>query len=376
MPEPLLIGEGEPVGEIGKERGTNRPVLICERYPRLILICGRQRTGKTYLCRVLIEELLRDPRNHFLIIDPKSEYTFQYRLSADFEIPTEVALRDDDGTLKVKFSDIDPVSLTRTLFGDGYRAMFQPSAILFETILKKTFKEIPNPTPKDAILTLLKYMSGLGDEDELGVFMDPLPSNVKNAVLYRLRTLDNFGVFVSDGGLTVEDILKNQITRLVIQQGEIAVKIVMKAVISRILKSRMAEAERYLEMEARGEKRPEWHRIILVAEEAHLYSKLPELIEYVKVGGYCNLGGIFISQRPASITPEVTSQINAIAVFRLVSDRDIEWVRRNSPMYVTKETSDIFKRLATGECVFITEDDIIRIKVRSAKTLHMGRTVW
>jgi len=371
----VTIGEGRKIGEIGVVPGTNEKVYIAEKFPRITLICGRQRSGKTFCTRVLIEELSKDPKNHFVILDPKSEFSFQHVIKDGYKPPSERVYSNEDGTLKLKFSDMDFSSLTKTLFSNEY----QPSAILFESVLKRTKEEKGNFTPGDAIVSLIKYWAGFGVDEELAVYIDTLPKAVKNAVLHRLRSLDNMGVFTANGGITVKDLLETSVTRIVIHDTPVATKIVLKGLIGRILQERQRLAEKYIEMDAKGIRRPEWHRIILVVEEAHLYSRLPEIINYVKIGGYAALGGIFISQRPVSVSPEVTSQINAIMIFKLVSDRDIEWVRRNSPVYIPPKYIEIFKKLDVGECIVAAsgkEDILTKIKIREAYTYHYGKSLW
>lgn len=370
----LVIGEGKRLGVIGYT-DAGEEVWVAEKIPRIVLICGRQRTGKSFATRVLIEELSKDPRNHFVILDPKSEFSFQYPLENGYISPTEQVFSDEDGSLKLKFADMDFSSLAKTLFKNEY----QPSSILFESILAKAREENPNLTPKDAILSLIKYITGFGEDSEISIYVDSLPKAVKNAVLHRLRSLDNMGIFTSNGGLTVNDLLKTSITRLVVHNTPTAIKLVLKGIIGKILEERAKKAEEYIELDAMGVKRPEWHRIILVVEEAHLYSKLPEIVNYVKIGGYCGLGGIFISQRPVSVSPEVTSQINAIMIFKLVSDRDIEWVRRNSPVYIPSRYIETFKKLNVGECVIAAsgkKDILTKIKIREAYTYHFGKSLW
>jgi hypothetical protein len=115
-------------------------------------------------------------------------------------------------------------------------------------------------------------------------------------------------------------------------------------------------------------------------EEAHEFipqgvkTELKEMIARIALRGRKRgLGGIVVSQRSAKVDKDVLSQAGMLFLHRVVHEVDMRVYSELLP-WRKGEVKEIINGLDTGDCIYLSGDQILPIYVRERTTFHAGFT--
>lgn len=115
-------------------------------------------------------------------------------------------------------------------------------------------------------------------------------------------------------------------------------------------------------------------------EEAHEFipqgvkTELKEMIARIALRGRKRgLGGIVVSQRSAKVDKDVLSQAGMLFLHRVVHEVDMRVYGELLP-WRKGEVKEIINALDTGDCIYLSGDQVLPIYVRERSTFHAGFT--
>ena len=115
-------------------------------------------------------------------------------------------------------------------------------------------------------------------------------------------------------------------------------------------------------------------------EEAHEFipqgvkTELKEMIARIALRGRKRgLGGIIVSQRSAKVDKDVLSQAGMLFLHRVVHEVDMRVYGELLP-WRKGEVKEIINALDTGDCIYLSGDQVLPIYVRERSTFHAGFT--
>ena len=379
-------------------------VLVDLARPHLVLICGKRGGGKSYTMAVLLEEMARlspEVRQRLSVIAIDTVGIFWSLKVAnkenvaglsDWDLkpePTDVQVLVPKGKLDFYKKNKLPVDGAFTLKASEleaseWLALFkmnwaEPAAVL----LSKSIEEIKE-----------KLGSYYGIPDLISVVKsDPeADSNVKQALVNRLRSAENWGL-IEKMGTKIRDIVKpGKITVIDVSAYRQAIGMEgTKDIIVALLGKRLFEERMLYRKEEeikliRGEKRESSMPIIwMFVDEAHMFMPKDEenialtvLLEWVRVGRQPGLSLVLATQRPNKLHPDAISQCDLFISHRMTAQPDIQAVSALRPSYMHQDFDRYYSEMPRSKGYALIIDDntekIWMVKIRPRFSWDAGVT--
>ncbi|MCK4444003.1 MAG: ATP-binding protein [Thermoplasmata archaeon] len=383
---------------IGKSLQDESDAYLDDDKSRVILICGKRGSGKSYTMGVMIEELLRKKERIILVIDPMGIFhtmclpnTDQEELLWNWGMHPEgspirvlvpgnpeeryggqdiVAAMEKRGVrfveLRLNPSDISPEGWCET-FGVGIN---DPMGIAIHKAVNKCRKKYGGSYFLDELVDLVEYDTRAA-------------SQTKDALTNRLEMAKEWGMFENEKYRLIEETLDpNSINILdlsTIESGRYGRRPLILDTLARSLFKRRSIARRKEELGLASEMKRLW----MFIDEAQQFAPAGKssisketLVRWVKEGRQPGLSLVASSQQPSAITMEVLSQCDAVISHSLTTAVDKDYLNRLTKDYMRGELKTYINKIArTGEAVFVDDDkervDTIRIQPR--KSSHGGK---
>jgi hypothetical protein len=402
------------------EQKTEAPVCPSAAFSRVVLICGKRGSGKSYTLGVIAEELAK--LDHFLVIlvDPMGVF-WSMGLPVDgakspavnILVPGDPAERYSPRALArmqelgVLFSRItlNPAALSAQAWCDLFDlSMSEPLGICLYRAVRacqrkkeggkgKTEEggvegengnekmEDGNPSspfhsPSSILHSPFSIRDIMAEVESDGKAAD----RTREALINRLDMADAWGVFAQDADL--ESGLKedhiNVLDLSIIDPGLHGLRNLILALLCRDLFARRIRARREEELGLI----PLERRIWLLIDEAHQFAPTGRssiakdvLIRWVKEGRQPGLSFVAVSQQPGAIDTDLLSQCDLLIVHKITAQEDLSAVSKLGQSYIRGDLKVYIKRIREPGEVIIVDDHEERLwmgHVRERETRHGG----
>jgi hypothetical protein len=389
------------------EQKTEAPVCPSAAFSRVVLICGKRGSGKSYTLGVIAEELAK--LDHFLVIlvDPMGVF-WSMGLPVDgakspavnILVPGDPAERYSPRALArmqelgVLFSRItlNPAALSAQAWCDLFDlSMSEPLGICLYRAVRACQKKRGGD----------KETGGQGAEEQgdrnaqseirnsqfsIRDIMAEVESDGKaadrtrEALINRLDMADAWGVFAEnadlESGLKEDHI--NVLDLSIIDPGLHGLRNLILALLCRDLFARRIRARREEELGLI----PLERRIWLLIDEAHQFAPTGRssiakdvLIRWVKEGRQPGLSFVAVSQQPGAIDTDLLSQCDLLIVHKITAQEDLSAVSKLGQSYIRGDLKVYIKRIREPGEVIIVDDHEERLwmgHVRERETRHGG----
>lgn len=371
---------------LGTDLKTNQPVTLETSRARVLLVCGKRGSGKSYTLGVLVEELFQQqPPPCVLVIDPVGSFwTLAESSNPSAQgLPVQLLVPGD------------PEKVYPPVLREHYRQLgiiltrltFAPSSLSADAWCLLFNLSINEPLGI-ALTRAVQALSGQLTHFDLSrleqaIALDPLSHDkTKEALVNRLRVAAGWGLF-DVMALDLEAALGPERVHVldcsVLDYGPQGLRsLVLDLLTRRLFAGAQARAQALLPQAPEAAAPKLW----LLVDEAHQF--LPHgtsslckeaLIRWVKEGRQPGLSCVVASQQPGSLEPEVLSQADALIAHRLTNLDDLDAVDHLSQAYVGSPLHVYVRHLKNpGEAIFIddTRERVAMLKIRQRLTRHGG----
>lgn len=371
---------------LGTDLKTNQPVTLETSRARVLLVCGKRGSGKSYTLGVLVEELFQQqPPPCVLVIDPVGSFwTLAESSNPSAQgLPVQLLVPGD------------PEKVYPPVLREHYRQLgiiltrltFAPSSLSADAWCLLFNLSINEPLGI-ALTRAVQALSGQLTHFDLSrleqaIALDPLSHDkTKEALVNRLRVAAGWGLF-DVAALDLEAALGPERVHVldcsVLDYGPQGLRsLVLDLLTRRLFAGAQARAQALLPQAPEAAAPKLW----LLVDEAHQF--LPHgtsslckeaLIRWVKEGRQPGLSCVVASQQPGSLEPEVLSQADALIAHRLTNLDDLDAVDHLSQAYVGSPLHVYVRHLKNpGEAIFIddTRERVAMLKIRQRLTRHGG----
>lgn len=384
-------------------------------FPHAIFLSGTRGSGKSFDIGVIIEGLVLPPntkvctnhkpvsmvvfdlQNQFWTLSLKpdrelSEDKEHINLLKEWELePTSVhnvKLFAPSGSLKLIGEEQELVLSTSDLTANDLCSfwktdIYSPQGHLILTIIEKVSKSgygavkkkqsgerVKEHIPAKSNYEIDNLIRCLQTDEDIN---NTINSQVIDAVLWRLQSLNRSGLFKTNG-IPIHDLLcPNQTSVLLLRSLDDATKALVTGVIMRKVYALMGEYHTKRKVGRRLKKHPieeetRTESVWCVIDEAHVVcpaehetSATRALIEYVKRGRDAGLSLLLATQQPSAIDTRVISQVDLTLVHRLTLDGDISAALARIPAHLPekilvgtakREPRIMVRLLDSGEAIF------------------------
>jgi hypothetical protein len=392
---------------LASEQKTEASICPSAAFSRVVLICGKRGSGKSYTLGVIAEELAK--LDHFLVIlvDPMGVF-WSMGLPVDgakspvvnILVPGDPAERYSPRALArmqelgVLFSRItlNPAALSAQAWCDLFDlSMSEPLGICLYRAVRACQKKRGGD----------KETGGQGAEEQgdrnaqseirnsqfsIRDIMAEVESDGKaadrtrEALINRLDMADAWGVFAEnadlESGLKEDHI--NVLDLSIIDPGLHGLRNLILALLCRDLFARRIRARREEELGLI----PLERRIWLLIDEAHQFAPTGRssiakdvLIRWVKEGRQPGLSFVAVSQQPGAIDTDLLSQCDLLIVHKITAQEDLSAVSKLGQSYIRGDLKVYIKRIREPGEVIIVDDHEERLwmgHVRERETRHGG----
>jgi len=383
---------------IGKHIESNEEVVIEGDRSRVVFICGKRGSGKSYTMGVLIEELFEKAQGDAIIVladpmgifhtmalpnDDQTHELYQWGLT-EKGFPVRLLVPGDPvrcygdemivELLKERGVDIQPLRINPAdLSPDVWCSLFNLN--VNELIGIALYRAVSELQEKGDFFSVADL--------ERSVKRDPrAQEKTKEALLNRLNIASKWGIFEDSSSRTKEDMFTssaiNVLDLSVIDPGSHGLRNLVVDIVARNLFSMRTKARRKEEFGLS----PELPRVWLAMDEAHQFvpqsgSSLCKeiLIRWVKEGRQPGLGLIAATQQPSAIDLELLSQCDLILSHKITSVDDIQSLNRLSATYMSGELKTFVRNLSRrGEAILVDDEreSVSRIAIRPRRSRHGG----
>ena len=342
--------------------------------------------GKSYLARVIIEELMM-PYNGaaICIFDPHGEYktlddinkSSEFRANLPRKYEPKVQVLQLGENLSINVNDLD--------LGELKTLLYNPSEKM-ELSLSKAVMHVKNMNRENfSYKALKKYIDDEKEfAEESGNKNDSLSS--LTAISWRLhKRFDKSKIFKDDGGSALSDIFEPGVCTVIdlSSADEEEQQVLAAVLLNKVFKARM-EATRRLGI-SDGQAGDEIsYPVFALLEEAHRFApqgdseKLSNSVlrKILGEGRKFGVGVGLITQRPGKLDQNVLSQCMSQFILRIVNPIDQESLKQGveaAGRDLLRELPSLSKGqvIVSGSCVRTP----VLVKVRKAKTRHGGETL-
>lgn len=383
---------------IGKDIETNEEVIIEGDRSRVVFICGKRGSGKSYTMGVLIEELFEKAQGDALIVlaDPMGIF-HTMTLPNDDQIHElyRWGLTEKGFPIRLlvpgnpirRYGDEEIVDLLRQRGVDVQSLRINP-ADLSPDAWCSLFNLNVNDLMGIALYRAVSNLQEKGDffsvaDLERSVERDPrAQEKTKEALLNRLNIASKWGIFEDNSSYAEENIFAsnaiNVLDLSVIDPGSHGLRNLIVDIVARNLFSIRTKARRKEEFGLSAE----LPRVWLAMDEAHQF--VPQsgpslckeiLIRWVKEGRQPGLGLIAATQQPSAIDSELLSQCDLILSHKITAIDDIQSLNRLSATYMGGELKTFVRSLnRRGEAILVDDEreSVCRIAIRPRRSRHGG----
>ena len=388
---------------LGHDLKTHQPVTLDASRARVLCVCGKRGSGKSYTLGVLAEELFQqDPKPCVLIVDPvgifwtmaQSEERSGLRDVGSGQLPRSLSPEPRAVGLPVQLLvPGDPPSLYPATLLEHFqrlgitveRITLRPSDLSADAWCELFAISINEPLGialTRAVQSLIGQTSAFALQDlEDFIQHDPLTHDrTKEALRNRLSTATRWGLFEPQVANLVEQIRRERVCVLdlsVLDYGTHGLRSLVLAVVARHLFTARHLARQQVAV-TNASPAPLW----LLIDEAHQFipqgtSSLAKdvLIRWVKEGRQPGLSCVLASQQPGSLDQDVLSQCDALIAHKLTNLEDLQAANRLSQAYMGSELKVYLRHLkGPGQAVLVDDarERVAMLQVRPRLTRHGG----
>ena len=369
---------------LGHDLKTQQPVTLDASHARVLLVCGKRGSGKSYTLGVLAEELfLCSPRPCILLVDPMGIFWTlgQAADSSGPGLPVTLLVPGEPS----RVYSAPRLAQFQTLGILLQRLTLPPRALSVEAwcaLFDLSINEPLGIALARAIQTLTDAGTSfdLRDLDE-AVQHDTLAhERTKEALRNRLQMASRWGLFDAHASSLIDSLTTERVYVLdcsVLDYGPQGLRNLVLTVVARQLFTARHAAR---QQAAIGETPhvPLW----LLIDEAHQFvpqgaSSLAKdtLIRWVKEGRQPGLSCVLASQQPSSVDQDVLSQCDALIAHKLTNLGDLEAANRLSQAYMGAELRVYVRHLkGPGQAVLVDDarERVAMLQVRARRTRHGG----
>ncbi|MCK4472784.1 MAG: DUF87 domain-containing protein [Anaerolineae bacterium] len=379
---------------IGRSLDTEDDVYVDASKSRVILICGKRGSGKSYTMGVIVEELHRAADAIILVVDPMGIFhtmslpnTEQEKAVWDWgdsprDLPTKVLVPGDPVE---RYGGFDIVQEMERRGVDFKSLAINPADVSPESWCDSFGTTINEPMGIALTKAVHRCRRKHGEvyfiaEIIREVEVDPRANErTIDALVNRLEMAEQWGIFATDHYHELSEVLDphsvNILDLSIIDSGRYGRRGLILSVLCRDLFRKRSIARRREELGLAPEKQKLW----LLIDEAHQFvpagkSALgkEELIRWVKEGRQPGLSLVVASQQPSAIDGEVLSQCDVILSHALTTRDDKTALNRLTKDYMKNEIKTYINQIArTGQAVFVDDDaeniDMVQIRPRVSK---------
>lgn len=381
---------------LGHDLKTHQPVTLDASRARVLCVCGKRGSGKSYTLGVLAEELFQQqPAPCVLIVDPVGIF-WTMAQPADFSqpsgLPIQLLVPGDPAKAY-------PAALLEHFQRLGIRVgriTLRPSELSADGWCELFGLSINEPlgialSRAAQALTAEARAFSLHDIED-AIQHDPLSQDrTKEALLNRLSIAKTWHVFDAQSSDLTQQVRSDALSILdcsILDYGTHGLRSLVLAMVVRNLFSVYHAARRQAcltsldgDRQAAVAERshaPLW----LLIDEAHQFipqgrSTLAKdaLIRWVKEGRQPGLSCILASQQPGSLDQDVLSQCDVLIAHKLTNLEDLQAANRLSQAYMGSELKVYLRHLSgPGQAVLVDDarERVAMLQVRPRLTRHGG----
>lgn len=383
---------------IGKNIETNEETLIEGDRARVMFICGKRGSGKSYTIGVLVEEIFEKSQGETLIVmadpmgifhtiaQPNDEQTRELVLWGLTEKGFPVRLLVPGEPLR-RYGDAEIVERLQERGVDVLSLRINPADLSPETwcsVFNLNINDLMGIALYRAVSDLQDKMGFFSMADlERSVSRDPRAQDrTKEALLNRLNAASKWGIFLEGNTQQREDIFTSQAINVVdlsvIDPGAYGLRSLIVDIIARHLFAARTKARRREEFGLTSG----FPRVWLVIDEAHQFvpqsgSSLCKeaLVRWVKEGRQPGLGLIAATQQPSAVDSDLLSQCDLVLAHKITSVDDVQSLNRLSATYMAGELRALIRSLGRrGEAILVDDEQevVSRITIRPRRSRHGG----
>lgn len=357
-------------------------------YPH-IGVFGGSGSGKSFGLRVILEELMR-LNIPTIVLDPHFEMDFSQPASylddeaIDFKnrfkclkVGTHVGVKFEDLTAQDLKNLLSAASNLTDSMSNVVDILFKPKDSYYS--FYNRMQMLTEAQEEGSLDRIENRINNAADPEERRAWMErkelfisydkTCPYNSVRGIIWRLRRLENDGVFSKDIR-EIEDGLQNG--KLIVIQGNTRILQVFSTYLLNNLYHKRREYKDALYKKTEADYFPPF---IIVTDEAHNFapkayeSPSKSIIKEISQEG--RKYGVFLilaTQRPTLLDETITAQLNTKLIFRTVRASDIQTIQEETDL--TMEECRRLPYLRTGD-VFISSADMGRTifaRIRAALT--------
>lgn len=409
------------IGAVGEHQTSGedlfgRKVFIDAAFPHILFICGKRGSGKSYTLGIFAEELIRssigvgvilvDPIGIFWSLKMENQNKGERETLEDWNLsPTSFpevkvlapGLEDDelpmncDGHFSISVGEMAPEDWCQLFDMDR----FKTQGLLVGTVVEMVRKgysalvddvEVDIPG-KETIYSISDLIHCIENSSVLTSKTGGFNPQTRRSVIARFQAASSWGLFSIEGTPLRELTSPNRVTVLDISDPNIgdAKRSLLTGIMARkILEGRIYSA-RQEEGEGIDDSDPDIIPLTwLLIDEAHVI--LPHgkqtaatraLVEYAKQGRRPGCALVLATQRPASTSDEILSQVDMLIGHNLALEDDMTALRRRVPAKLPAEfaSSDFIRAIPVGTAIIAdqrTQQRSFMLRLRPRLSYHAG----
>lgn len=409
------------VGAVGEHQSVGddlccRKVFIDAAFPHILFICGKRGSGKSYTLGIFAEELIRssigvgvilvDPIGIFWSLKMENQSKFERDRLKNWELsPTSFpevrvlapGMEDDDlptncdDHFSIAVSEMTPEDWCQLFDMDRFKTQGLLIGTAVDFVLKGYEALVDdvevNIPPKENNYSIGDLIQCIETSIVLTSKGGGFNSQTRRSVIARFQAASSWGLFSAEGTPLKEMTSPNRATVLDISDPNIgdAKRSLLTGIIARkILEGRIYSAR----VEESGETDDSDHDTIpltwLLIDEAHIIlphgkqtAATKALIEYAKQGRRPGCALVLATQRPASTSDEILSQVDILIGHNLALEDDMKALRRRVPAKLPPEyaSSDFIRGIPVGTGIIAdqrTQQRSFVLKFRPRLSHHAG----
>lgn len=409
------------IGAVGEHQDEgedlfSKRVLIDAAFPHIIFICGKRGSGKSYTLGLFAEELARscigvgvvlvDPIGIFWSLKKENESASEREKLREWGLsphsfpevrvlvpgkPESLALGAADGPFTIGVGEMT---------AEDWCQIFDMERFKTQGLLVGAAIDMVRTGYKAMREGRIVNISGKSDRYSLGDLVNCIRSSAtltskeggftpqtRRSLIARFNAAGSWGIFSLDGTPLSDVTSPNRVTVIDISDpnlGDDKRSLITGVLARKILSARIYSA-RQEEHEGYDETDPDHIPVTwMMIDEAHVI--LPHnrqtpatdaLVEYAKQGRRPGCALILATQRPASTSDEILSQVDILIGHNLALEDDMSALRRRVPAKLPPEfaNSDFIRAIPVGTAIVAdqrTQQRAFLMKLRPRMSHHAG----
>ncbi|RLF65882.1 MAG: hypothetical protein DRN57_08210 [Thermoplasmata archaeon] len=400
----------------GGEDLFGRKVLLDAAFPHIIFICGKRGSGKSYTLGIFAEELMRSAIGvGVIIVDPigifwslrnknrsrkEKEILRKWGLQPHSFPEVKVLVPEGsmgggsgnyDGVFSISVGDMHAEDWCQVFDVDRFRTQ----GLLIGTVIEEvrngyeSMKEgrISRIKGKGARYSIEDMVSCIETSMTINSRTGGFTPQTRRSMIARFNAANGWGIFSMDGTPLKEITSPNRATVLDVSDPRLGdeKRSLITGIIARKVLSARIHTVRKEEMEDYDEVDEDTIPVTwLLIDEAHII--LPHgrqtpateaLVEYAKQGRRPGCALVLATQRPASTSDEILSQVDILLGHNLALEDDMNAMRRRVPAKLPSEfsNSDFIRAIPVGTAIMAdqrTQQRSFLLRMRPRFSHHGG----